>query len=60
MTNPVVRKVRRFEIVRLDWPFKVGGPPDPRGMAPVIVNALCNFMRQKLKLLRRSPRSPAG
>jgi acyl-CoA thioester hydrolase len=37
---------RYLEIVRLDWLYKVGGPPDPNGCGPVIVNAFCNFIRQ--------------
>ena len=37
---------RYLEIVRLEWLYKVGGPPDPRGSGPVIVNAFCNFIRQ--------------
>ena len=37
---------RYFEIVRIEWLFKVGGPPDPNGSGPVIVNAFCNFIRQ--------------
>jgi acyl-CoA thioester hydrolase len=37
---------RYFEIVRLEWLFKVGAPTDPNGLGPVIVNAFCNFIRQ--------------
>jgi acyl-CoA thioester hydrolase len=37
---------RYLEIARLEWLFKVGGPPDPAGQGPVIVNAFCNFIRQ--------------
>jgi acyl-CoA thioester hydrolase len=37
---------RYLEIVRLAWLFEVGGPPDPTGFGPVIVNAFCNFIRQ--------------
>ena len=37
---------RYLEIVRLEWLFKVGAPPDPSGHGPVIVNAFCNFIRQ--------------
>jgi acyl-CoA thioester hydrolase len=37
---------RYLEVVRLDWLYKVGGPPDPNGFGPVIVNAFCNFIRQ--------------
>ena len=38
--------LRYLEIVRLEWLFKVGGPPDRGGFGPVIVNAFCNFIRQ--------------
>ena len=37
---------RYMEIVRIEWLFKIGAPPDPTGFAPVIVNAFCNFIRQ--------------
>jgi acyl-CoA thioester hydrolase len=37
---------RYIEIARLEWLYKVGGPPDPHGSGPVIVNAFCNFIRQ--------------
>ncbi len=37
---------RYLEIVRLEWLYKVGGPPDLQGCGPVIVNAFCNFIRQ--------------
>ena len=37
---------RYLEIVRLEWLFKVGGPPAPVATGPVIVNAFCNFIRQ--------------
>jgi acyl-CoA thioester hydrolase len=37
---------RYLEIARLEWLFGVGGPPDPAGTGPVIVNAFCNFLRQ--------------
>jgi acyl-CoA thioester hydrolase len=37
---------RYFEVVRLEWLFKVGAPTDPNGLGPVIVNAFCNFIRQ--------------
>jgi acyl-CoA thioester hydrolase len=37
---------RYLEIVRLEWLYGVGGPPDPQGCGPVIVNAFCNFIRQ--------------
>ena len=37
---------RYLEIVRLEWLYQIGGPPDPQGSGPVIVNAFCNFLRQ--------------
>ena len=37
---------RFMEITRLEWLFKIGGPPDIKGTGPVIVNAFCNFIRQ--------------
>lgn len=37
---------RYLEIARLEWLYRVGGPPDPTGTGPVIVNAFCNFIRQ--------------
>ena len=37
---------RYLEIVRLEWLYAIGGPPDPQGCGPVIVNAFCNFIRQ--------------
>ena len=37
---------RYLEIARLHWLYEVGGPPDPAGCGPVIVNAFCNFIRQ--------------
>jgi acyl-CoA thioester hydrolase len=37
---------RYFEVVRLEWLFAIGAPPKPEGLAPVIVNAFCNFIRQ--------------
>lgn len=37
---------RYFEIARIDWLHRVGGPPNPLGSGPVIVNAFCNFIRQ--------------
>jgi acyl-CoA thioester hydrolase len=37
---------RYLEIARLHWLYEVGGPPDPDGCGPVIVNAFCNFIRQ--------------
>ncbi len=37
---------RYMEIVRIEWLNKAGGPPDPNGTGPVIVNAFCNFLKQ--------------
>jgi acyl-CoA thioester hydrolase len=37
---------RYLEIARLEWLYRIGGPPDPNGSGPVIVNAFCNFVRQ--------------
>jgi acyl-CoA thioester hydrolase len=37
---------RYMESARLEWLFQVGGPPDPNGEGPVIVNAFCNFIKQ--------------
>jgi acyl-CoA thioester hydrolase len=37
---------RYLEIIRIEWMHEVGGPPDPNGEGPVIVNAFCNFLRQ--------------
>ena len=37
---------RYLEIVRLEWLFKVGAPPNPLGCGAVIVNTFCNFIRQ--------------
>ncbi len=37
---------RYFETIRIDWMHAIGGPPDPNGEGPVIVNAFCNFIRQ--------------
>jgi acyl-CoA thioester hydrolase len=37
---------RYMEIVRLEWLFAIGAPPNPDGAGPVIVNAFCNFIRQ--------------
>jgi acyl-CoA thioester hydrolase len=37
---------RYMEVVRIDWLHSLGGPPDPGGCGPVIVNAFCNFIRQ--------------
>ncbi len=37
---------RYMESARLEWLYRIGGPPDPNGSGPVIVNAFCNFIRQ--------------
>ena len=38
---------RYFEIVRIDWLYRVAGPsPDENGEGPVIVNTFCNFLKQ--------------
>lgn len=37
---------RYFEIVRLDWIFKVCGSYQTGQQGPIIVNAFCNFLRQ--------------
>jgi acyl-CoA thioester hydrolase len=37
---------RYLEIVRLEWLYQIGGPPDLQDSGPVIVNAFCNFLRQ--------------
>lgn len=37
---------RYLEIIRLDWMDRIGGPANPNGTGPVIVNAFCNFLRQ--------------
>lgn len=37
---------RYMEIVRLEWLFAIGAPPNPSGSGSVIVNAFCNFIRQ--------------
>ncbi len=37
---------RYLETARLEWLYRIGGPPDPTGTGPVIVNAFCNFLRQ--------------
>jgi len=37
---------RYLESVRIEWLYRVGGRPDPRGEGPVIVNAFCNFIKQ--------------
>lgn len=37
---------RYLEVIRIEWLHAVGGPPDPNGCGPVIVNTFCNFLRQ--------------
>ena len=37
---------RYLEISRIEWLQSIGGPPDPQGEGPVIVNAFCNFYKQ--------------
>ena len=38
---------RYFEVVRLDWIYKVGASVDPTtGQGPLIVNSFCSFLRQ--------------
>ena len=38
---------RYFEVVRLDWIYKVGASVDPAtGQGPLIVNSFCSFLRQ--------------
>ena len=37
---------RYFEIVRLDWLFRVRPADEPQDCGPVIVNAYCSFLRQ--------------
>lgn len=37
---------RYFEVVRLEWLYRIGAAPNPQGSGPVIVNAFCNFIRQ--------------
>ena len=37
---------RYLETVRIDWLFKIGARPDPRGEGVVIVNTFCNFLKQ--------------
>lgn len=37
---------RYFEIVRLDWIFKVCGSYQTAAQGPIIVNAFCNFLKQ--------------
>ncbi len=37
---------RYMEVARIAWLHSIGGPPDPQGCGPVIVNAFCSFIRQ--------------
>jgi acyl-CoA thioester hydrolase len=37
---------RYLEIVRIEWLYRIGGPPDPKGEGAVIVNTFCNFIKQ--------------
>jgi acyl-CoA thioester hydrolase len=37
---------RYFEIVRLEWIFKVSGSTQMSGQGPIIVNTFCNFLKQ--------------
>lgn len=37
---------RYFETVRVEWMHKLGGPPNPDGEGPVIVNTFCSFIKQ--------------
>lgn len=37
---------RYFEIIRLDWLFRVSPANEPPEIGPVIVNAHCSFLRQ--------------
>jgi acyl-CoA thioester hydrolase len=37
---------RYIEIIRIEWLHRTGGPPDPNGEGPVVVNSFCNFLRQ--------------
>jgi acyl-CoA thioester hydrolase len=37
---------RYLEIIRIEWLYKIGGAPDPKGQGPVIANAFCNFITQ--------------
>jgi acyl-CoA thioester hydrolase len=37
---------RYLEIARLEWLYRVGGPPNMAGEGAIIVNAFCNFIRQ--------------
>lgn len=37
---------RYMEVVRLEWLFAIGAPPNPNGSGMVLVNAFCSFIRQ--------------
>jgi acyl-CoA thioester hydrolase len=37
---------RYLEVIRIEWMKSIGCPPDPQGVAPLIVNAFCNFYTQ--------------
>ena len=37
---------RYFESLRIEWLDKVGAPPNPEGVGPVMANGFCNFIRQ--------------
>jgi acyl-CoA thioester hydrolase len=37
---------RYFEIIRIEWLHRMGGPPGADGTGPVIVNGFCNFIKQ--------------
>ena len=37
---------RYLETARIEWMYKVGCNPDPKGQGPVVVNAFCNFYLQ--------------
>jgi acyl-CoA thioester hydrolase len=37
---------RYIESARIAWLEEAGGPPDPAGIGPVIVNAHCSFLKQ--------------
>ena len=37
---------RYLEVVRIEWLYRVSGPPNLGGEGYVIANAFCNFLRQ--------------
>ena len=37
---------RYIEIIRIEWLNRAGGPPDPEGQGPVVVNSFCNYLKQ--------------